>query len=134
VSQSAFILHLSRFATLLSQAFQRQNPLISPFLLRIPVILLSHRLFQERVFYLLDVVVAQGAAILQLLASKDKTLLVRGDSLLILDLGFDIVDRVAGLDLKGDGLARQGLDEAVYCRFVSLPFMSLSLAIGGSWA
>ena len=33
---------------------------------------------------LLDVVVGEGPAILQLLASEDQTLLVRGDSLLVL--------------------------------------------------
>lgn len=54
---------------------------------------------------LLDVVIGQGAAIFQLLSSKDQTLLVGRDTLLVLDLGFDIVDGVARLDLKGDGLA-----------------------------
>jgi len=39
--------------------------------------------------------------------------LVRGDSFLVLNLALDIVDSVRGLDLKGDGLARKGLDEAV---------------------
>ena len=39
--------------------------------------------------------------------------MVRWDSLLVLDLGLDIVNGVGGLDLKGDGLARKGLDEAV---------------------
>lgn len=43
---------------------------------------------------LLDVVVAQGAAIFELLASEDETLLVRGNTLLVLDLGLDIVDSV----------------------------------------
>ena len=43
-------------------------------------------------------------------------MLVRGDSLLVLNLGLDIVDRIGGLDLKGDGLARKGLDEAVVCQ------------------
>jgi len=62
--------------------------------------------------YLLDVVVAEGAAILELLASEDQTLLVRGNTLLVLDLGLDIVDGVAGLHLKGDSLAGEGLDEA----------------------
>jgi hypothetical protein len=62
---------------------------------------------------LLDVVVRQGAAILELLSSEDETLLVRGNSLLVLDLALHIVDCVRGLDLKGDGLARQGLNEAV---------------------
>jgi hypothetical protein len=48
-----------------------------------------------------------------LLSGEDQSLLVRGNAFLILDLGLDIVDRVGGLDLKGDGLTRQGLDEAV---------------------
>jgi len=53
---------------------------------------------------LLDVVVAKGAAILELLASKDKTLLIRGDALLVLDLLLYILDGVRGLDIKSDGL------------------------------
>jgi len=61
--------------------------------------------------YLLDVVVAQGAAILKLLASEDQALLVRGDTLLVLDLGLDVVDGVARLNVEGNGLTRQGLDE-----------------------
>ena len=63
---------------------------------------------------LLDVIVAEGAAILQLLASKDQPLLVWGDALLILDLGLNILDGVAGLNLKGDGLAGEGLDEDLH--------------------
>lgn len=42
----------------------------------------------------LDVVIAQGPAILQLLASKDKSLLVWWDTLLILNLRLDVIDRV----------------------------------------
>jgi hypothetical protein len=60
---------------------------------------------------LLDVVVGESSAILELLTSEDQSLLVRGNALLVLDLGLDIVDGVRGLDLEGDGLARQGLDE-----------------------
>jgi hypothetical protein len=63
--------------------------------------------------YLLDVVVRQRAAVLELLAGEDQALLVRGDALLVLDLALHIVDGVAGLDLERDGLAREGLDEAV---------------------
>ncbi|RAK81089.1 uncharacterized protein BO72DRAFT_238626 [Aspergillus fijiensis CBS 313.89] len=63
--------------------------------------------------YLLDVVVAQGAAILELLTSEDETLLIRGDTLLILDLGLDVVDGVARLDVEGNGLTREGLDETM---------------------
>jgi hypothetical protein len=64
--------------------------------------------------FLLDVVVGKGAAVLQLLAGEDETLLVRGDALLVLDLGLHVVDRVRGLDLEGDGLAGQGLDEDLH--------------------
>merc|ERR1712240_76840 len=38
---------------------------------------------------LLDVVVGERSAVLQLLAGEDQPLLVRGDSLLVLDLGLD---------------------------------------------
>jgi len=36
---------------------------------------------------LLDVIVGEGAAVLQLLAGEDQTLLVWGNSFLVLDLG-----------------------------------------------
>ncbi len=61
---------------------------------------------------LLDVVVGEGAAIFELLASEDQALLVGWDALLVLDLGLDIVDGIGRLHLKGDSLARKGLDEA----------------------
>ena len=63
--------------------------------------------------YLLDVVVAESAAILELLSGEDQALLVWGNSLLVLDLGLDIVDGVARLHLKGNSLTSEGLDEAV---------------------
>ena len=76
---------------------------------RIPANPLPPKLFP----YLLDVVVRKSASILQLLAGEDQSLLVRGNALLVLNLGLDIVDGVGRLDLKGDGLAREGFDEAV---------------------
>ena len=54
---------------------------------------------------LLDVVVAQGATVFELLAGEDKTLLIRRDALLVLDLALDVVDGIRGLHLEGDGLA-----------------------------
>ena len=63
---------------------------------------------------LLNVIVGKRTTILELLASEDQALLVGGNTLLVLDLGFDIVDRVRGLDLKGDGLSRQRLDEDLH--------------------
>ena len=53
---------------------------------------------------LLDVVVRKSAAVLELLSGEDQALLVRGDTLLVLDLGLDIVDRVRGFNLEGDRL------------------------------
>ena len=43
---------------------------------------------------LLDVVIREGAAILELLAGEDETLLIRGNALLVLNLGLDVVDGV----------------------------------------
>ena len=63
---------------------------------------------QRRLF--LDIVVRQRAPILQLLARKDETLLIWGNSFLVLDLGLDILDRIASFDLESDGLAGEGLD------------------------
>ncbi|KFW70321.1 hypothetical protein AS28_08317, partial [Pygoscelis adeliae] len=63
---------------------------------------------------LLDVVVRQGASIFQLLASKDQPLLIRGNAFLVLDLGLDILNGVTGLNLKGDGLASQGLHKDLH--------------------
>ena len=93
---------------------------------------------------LLDVVVREGATVLELLAGEDQPLLVRGDPLLVLkvkvssrtggqpisgrngphegrfthgiylDLGLHILDGVRGLNLKSDGLAGEGLDEDLH--------------------
>jgi hypothetical protein len=66
---------------------------------------------------LLDVVVRQGAAVLQLLAGEDEALLVRRDALLVLDLGLDVVDGVRALHLQSDGLAGQSLNEDLHLEF-----------------
>ena len=63
---------------------------------------------------LLDVVVLQCAAVLQLLPSEDQALLVRRDALLVLDLGLHGVDGVSALDLEGDGLAGECLHEDLH--------------------
>ena len=64
--------------------------------------------------FLLDVVIGQGASILKLLSSENQTLLIRGNSFLVLDLGLDVFDGVGWLDIKGDGLAGEGLDEDLH--------------------
>ena len=60
---------------------------------------------------LLDVVIREGAAVLELLPREDQPLLVGRDALLVLDLGLDVLDRVRRLDLERDGLAGQRLNE-----------------------
>jgi len=63
---------------------------------------------------LLDVVVLKGSAILELLSSEDESLLVWGDSFLVLDLGLHSFDGVGLLNLKGNSLAGKGLHEDLH--------------------
>ena len=48
------------------------------------------------------------------LAGKDKLLLVKWNALLMLDLGHDVVDRIAQFNFEGDGFAGQGLDKDLH--------------------
>ena len=63
---------------------------------------------------LLDVVVREGSAVLELLSSEDKSLLIWWDTFLILDLSFDVLDGVSWLDVKGDGLSGKSLNEDLH--------------------
>merc|ERR1712025_311853 len=63
---------------------------------------------------LLDVVVGESSSVLQLLASEDQPLLIWGDSLLVLDLGLDVLNGVGWFNLQGDGLTGEGLDEDLH--------------------
>lgn len=63
---------------------------------------------------LLYVIVAESAAVLELLAGKDQALLVRRDAFLVLYLSFDVIDCVRGLDFESDSFAREGLDENLH--------------------
>ena len=60
---------------------------------------------------LLNIIVRQRAAVLKLLAREDETLLIRGNALLVLDLGLHVVNGVRCLNIESNGLTRQGLDE-----------------------
>jgi len=64
--------------------------------------------------FLLDVVIGQSPAVLELLSSKDETLLIRGNSLLVLDFLLHVVNGVRGLDIKGNGLSGEGLYEDLH--------------------
>ena len=63
---------------------------------------------------LLDVVIRESAAIFELLSSEDKSLLIGRDTFLILDLGLDVLNGVRWLDIEGDGLTSEGLDEDLH--------------------
>ncbi|KRY05049.1 hypothetical protein T12_10164 [Trichinella patagoniensis] len=58
--------------------------------------------------------VRKGATILKLLTGKDKPLLVRRDALLVLDLGFHVIDGVRALNLQGNGLPSKSLHEDLH--------------------
>jgi hypothetical protein len=49
-----------------------------------------------------------------LLSSEDESLLIGGDSFLILDLGLNVVNGVWGFNVEGDGLTGKGLDEDLH--------------------
>ena len=63
---------------------------------------------------LLDVVVGQGPAVLELLPSEDEALLIGGNALLVLDLGLDVLDAVGLVDFQGNGLAGESLHEDLH--------------------
>merc|ERR1711876_110068 len=64
--------------------------------------------------FLLDVVVGESSSILELLSSEDKSLLIGGNSFLVLDLGLDVLNGVGWLDIEGDGLSSESLDEDLH--------------------
>merc|ERR1712226_1010000 len=51
--------------------------------------------------FLLDVVVGESTAILELLSSEDESLLIGRNSFLVLDLGLDVLNGVGWLNLEG---------------------------------
>ena len=64
--------------------------------------------------FLLNIVVRKSTSVLELLSSEDQSLLVRRNALLVLDLRLNVVNGIRGLDLEGDGLSGQGLDEDLH--------------------
>jgi len=62
----------------------------------------------------LNIVIRKCATILELLPGKDEALLIRRNAFLILDLRLHVIDRIARLDLQGDGFAGECLDEDLH--------------------
>jgi len=63
---------------------------------------------------LLDVVISKSVTVLKLLTGEDKTLLIRRDTFLVLNLGLHVIDGISRLDLKSDSLASKSLDENLH--------------------
>merc|ERR1719411_1471296 len=63
---------------------------------------------------LLDVVVGESTPIFKLFSSKDQSLLVWGNSFLVLDLCFYIFNGVRWFNLQSNGLASEGLDKDLH--------------------
>jgi len=76
---------------------------------------------------LLDVVITESPSILELLSGKDETLLVGGNSFLVLNFGLYVVDGVRGLHLEGDRLPREGFDENLH--IVELAVLSIAVGL-----
>ena len=64
--------------------------------------------------FLLNVVVRKSSAVLELLSSEDQSLLIGGDSLLVLNLGLNILNGVRRLDVEGDSLSSECLHEDLH--------------------
>ena len=62
----------------------------------------------------LNVVVSQRAAIFQLFASENQSLLIRRNAFFVLDFLFHLLDRVARLDVQRNRFARQRLDKDLH--------------------
>lgn len=63
---------------------------------------------------LLNVIVGKSTAVLKLLSSEDKALLVGRNTLLVLNLRLHVVDSIRGLDLQRNGLAGECLNEDLH--------------------
>ena len=63
---------------------------------------------------LLDVVVRKGATVFELLSSKDQSLLVGRNPLLVLDLALHVVNSIGRFDFERDGLSGEGFDEDLH--------------------
>jgi hypothetical protein len=59
---------------------------------------------EDKSRFVFNVVIREGAAVLELLSGKDETLLIGWDALLVLKLGLDVVDGVGGFNVVRKGI------------------------------
>ena len=61
-----------------------------------------------------DAVIGERAAVVKLLAGEAQAQMVGANALFVLDFGLDILNSIAGLNLKGDGLTSESLDKDLH--------------------
>jgi len=64
--------------------------------------------------FLLDVVVGESSAVLKLLSGKNESLLIWRNAFFILDLGFDILNRISWFDIKCNSFASESFDKYLH--------------------
>jgi len=69
---------------------------------------------------LLDVVIRESTAVLELLASEDEALLIWGNTFLVLDLSLDGLDGVGLLDFESDSFTGEGLNENLHVKLLKI--------------
>lgn len=67
---------------------------------------------------LLDIVVSECTVVLELFSSENETLLIRGNGLLVLDLGLQGVNGLGWLNIERDVLPSKSLDEDLHLQGV----------------
>ena len=82
---------------------------------------------------ILNIVVCDGAAVLQLLAREDQALKVWRDALLVLDHRLHVLDRVRAIHLQGDDLARERLHEDLYAVTTPNPLTQCRRRVYTAW-
>ena len=65
-------------------------------------------------WFFLNIVVRKCSSIFKLLSSENETLLIWRNTFFILNFSFDVLNSVCWLDLKGDGLTSESLDEDLH--------------------
>lgn len=64
--------------------------------------------------FFLNIVVCQCASVLKLFSSEDESLLIRRNTLLILNLLLNVLNAVGRLHLNGDSLPRERFDKDLH--------------------
>jgi hypothetical protein len=64
--------------------------------------------------FLLDVIIRKGSVVFKLLSGEDKSLLIWGDSFLVLDFSFNVVNGICWFNIKSDCLSSESFHEDLH--------------------